>query len=48
MSDIWVESFFLGRCTPDKGMHLAIDAAVAAGREIKPAAKCSAPVRSGG
>lgn len=37
----WV--FFLGRCTPDKGMHLAIDAAVAAGREIKLAAKCSEP-----
>src|SRR5579884_2407582 len=31
---------FLGRCTPDKGMHLAIDAARAAGREIRLAAKC--------
>ncbi|MGA5351806.1 glycosyltransferase family 4 protein [Streptomyces thermodiastaticus] len=37
----WV--FFLGRCTPDKGMHLAIDAAVAAGRTIKLAAKCNEP-----
>jgi len=37
----WV--LFLGRCTPDKGMHLAIDAARAAGRPIKLAAKCSEP-----
>lgn len=37
----WV--LFLGRCTPDKGMHLAIDAAREAGREIKLAAKCSEP-----
>ncbi|MGK5500277.1 glycosyltransferase family 4 protein [Streptomyces sp. URMC 125] len=37
----WV--LFLGRCTPDKGMHLAIDAARAAGREIRLAAKCSEP-----
>ncbi|MFF9094109.1 glycosyltransferase [Streptomyces sp. NPDC014802] len=43
MSDTRVESFSLGRCTPDKGMHLAIDATVAAGREIELAAKCSAP-----
>lgn len=35
----WV--LFLGRCTPDKGMHLAIDAARAAGRSIKLAAKCT-------
>ncbi|PFG41136.1 glycosyltransferase involved in cell wall biosynthesis [Georgenia soli] len=37
----WV--LFLGRCTPDKGMHLAIDAAREAGRGIKLAAKCSEP-----
>lgn len=37
----WV--LFLGRCTPDKGMHLAIEAARAAGRPIKLAAKCSEP-----
>ncbi len=37
----WV--LFLGRCTPDKGMHVAIDAARAAGRSIKLAAKCSEP-----
>lgn len=37
----WV--LFLGRCTPDKGMHLAIDAARAAGRPIKLAAKCTEP-----
>ncbi len=37
----WV--LFLGRCAPDKGMHLAIDVARAAGREIKLAAKCSEP-----
>ncbi|MFF9244004.1 hypothetical protein ACF1AY_03335 [Streptomyces sp. NPDC014776] len=47
MSDTRVESFFLGRCTPDKGMHLAIDAAVAAGREIELAAKCSEPAEHG-
>jgi len=35
----WV--LFLGRCTPDKGMHLAIDVARAAGRSIKLAAKCT-------
>lgn len=37
----WV--LFLGRCTPDKGMHLAIDVARAAGRPIKLAAKCQEP-----
>jgi glycosyltransferase involved in cell wall biosynthesis len=37
----WV--LFLGRCTPDKGMHLAIDAARAAGRRIVLAAKWSEP-----
>jgi glycosyltransferase involved in cell wall biosynthesis len=37
----WV--LFLGRCTPDKGMHLAIDIARKAGREIKLAAKCQEP-----
>jgi glycosyltransferase involved in cell wall biosynthesis len=37
----WV--LFLGRCTPDKGMHLAIDAARAARREIVLAAKCGEP-----
>jgi glycosyltransferase involved in cell wall biosynthesis len=37
----WV--LFLGRCTPDKGMHLAIDVARAAGRTIKLAAKCQEP-----
>lgn len=37
----WV--LFLGRCTPDKGAHLAIDAARHAGRSIKLAAKCSEP-----
>ncbi|WP_205739708.1 glycosyltransferase family 4 protein [Georgenia sp. SYP-B2076] len=37
----WV--LFLGRCTPDKGMHLAIDAARCAGRGIRLAAKCSEP-----
>ena len=35
----WV--LFLGRCTRDKGMHLAIDVARAAGRSIKLAAKCT-------
>ncbi|QCU78603.1 glycosyltransferase family 4 protein [Citricoccus sp. SGAir0253] len=37
----WV--LFLGRCTPDKGMHLAIDVARAAGRRIRIAAKCTEP-----
>lgn len=37
----WV--LFLGRCTPDKGMHLAIDVAREAGRPIKLAAKCQEP-----
>jgi glycosyltransferase involved in cell wall biosynthesis len=37
----WV--LFLGRCTPDKGMHLAIDIARAAGRPIRLAAKCREP-----
>ena len=37
----WV--LFLGRCTPDKGMHLAIDAARESSREIRLAAKCSEP-----
>ena len=37
----WV--LFLGRCTPDKGMHLAIDVAREAGRNIVLAAKCSEP-----
>ena len=40
----WV--LFLGRCTPDKGMHLAIDAARAAGRKIVLAAKCSEPAET--
>lgn len=38
----WV--LFLGRCMQDKGMHLAIDAARAAGRRIVLAAKCSEPL----
>ena len=38
----WV--LFLGRCTADKGMHLAIEIAQAAGRPIKLAAKCQDPV----
>jgi glycosyltransferase involved in cell wall biosynthesis len=37
----WV--LFLGRCVQDKGMHVAIDAARAAGRRIVLAAKCSEP-----
>jgi glycosyltransferase involved in cell wall biosynthesis len=37
----WV--LFLGRATPDKGMHLAIDAARAVGLPIKLAAKCTEP-----
>ncbi|MDI3329131.1 MAG: glycosyltransferase family 4 protein [Micrococcus sp.] len=37
----WV--LFLGRCTPDKGMHLAIDIARTAGRPIRLAAKCREP-----
>jgi glycosyltransferase involved in cell wall biosynthesis len=40
----WV--LFLGRCTPDKGMHLAIDAARLAGRNILLAAKCSEPAEA--
>jgi glycosyltransferase involved in cell wall biosynthesis len=40
----WV--LFLGRCTPDKGMHLAIDAARAAGRKIMVAAKCTEPAET--
>jgi glycosyltransferase involved in cell wall biosynthesis len=40
----WV--LFLGRCTPDKGMHLAIDAARAAGRKIVLAAKCTEPAET--
>ena len=40
----WV--LFLGRCTPDKGMHLAIDAARAAGREIVLAAKRTEPAEN--
>lgn len=38
----WV--LFLGRCVQDKGMHVAIDAARAAGRRIVLAAKCSEPL----
>lgn len=38
----WV--FFLGRCVQDKGMHVAIDAARAAGRRIVLAAKCTEPL----
>jgi glycosyltransferase involved in cell wall biosynthesis len=37
----WV--LFLGRCVQDKGMHVAIDAARAAGRRIVLAAKCFEP-----
>jgi glycosyltransferase involved in cell wall biosynthesis len=37
----WV--LFLGRATPEKGMHLAIDASRAAGLPIKLAAKCTEP-----
>jgi glycosyltransferase involved in cell wall biosynthesis len=37
----WV--MFLGRCVQDKGMHVAIDAARAAGRRIVLAAKSSEP-----
>lgn len=37
----WV--LFLGRCTPDKGMHLTMDAAGAADRESALAAKCTEP-----
>ena len=37
-------AFFLGRCVQDKGMHVAIDAARAAGRRIVLAAKCSEPL----
>ncbi|MFE4831738.1 glycosyltransferase family 4 protein [Streptomyces sp. NPDC056672] len=36
-------ALFLGRCTPDKGMHLAIDIARAAGMKIRLAAKCNEP-----
>jgi glycosyltransferase involved in cell wall biosynthesis len=36
-------ALFLGRCMHDKGMHVAIDAARAAGRRIVLAAKCSEP-----
>ena len=38
----WV--LFLGRCVQEKGMHLAIDAARAAGRRIVLAAKCFEPL----
>jgi glycosyltransferase involved in cell wall biosynthesis len=37
----WV--LFLGRCSPDKGAHLAIDAARAAGRSIIVSGKASEP-----
>jgi glycosyltransferase involved in cell wall biosynthesis len=37
----WV--LFLGRCVHDKGMHVAIDAARAAGKRIVLAAKCFEP-----
>ncbi len=40
----WV--LFLGRCSPDKGMHLAIDAARAAGRKIVLAAKSTEPAET--
>ncbi len=40
----WV--LFLGRCAPDKGMHLGIDAARAAGRKIVLAAKCTEPAET--
>jgi glycosyltransferase involved in cell wall biosynthesis len=36
-------AFFLGRCVHDKGMHVAMDAARAAGRPLVLAAKCSEP-----
>jgi len=36
-------ALFLGRCTSDKGMHLAVDAAREAGVPIKLAAKCTEP-----
>jgi glycosyltransferase involved in cell wall biosynthesis len=36
-------AFFLGRCVQDKGMHVAMDAARAAGRRLVLAAKCSEP-----
>lgn len=34
---------FLGRCSPDKGVHLAVEAARAAGRRLLLAMKCSEP-----
>jgi len=36
-------ALFLGRCSPEKGMDVAIDAARAAGRHLMLAAKCNEP-----